>query len=90
MLHELPYGDPLPPAYLKELGPIGVPIFDVEPLDVFNNLALAPAHCFRTPLCPYVNPSSPLTFFRVLLHQLARDAAILHITSHTVQGTTTN
>ena len=48
MLHELPYGDPLPPAYLKELGPIGVPIFDVEPLDVFNNLALLTAfehHC---------------------------------------------
>ena len=45
MLHDLLCGDPLLPAALEELGPIGAVILEVDPLGVHDNLTLALAHC---------------------------------------------
>ena len=45
MLHDLLCGDPLLPADLEELGPIGTVILEVDPLGVPDKLTLALAHC---------------------------------------------
>ena len=44
-LHYLLCGDPLIPADLEELGPIGAAIFEVDPLGVPDNLTLALTNC---------------------------------------------
>jgi hypothetical protein len=46
MLHDLLCGDPLLPADLEELGPLGAGVnLVLDPLGVPDNLTLALAHC---------------------------------------------
>ena len=87
MLHDLFCGDPLLRAYLEGLGHIGAGILDVDPLGVPDNLTLVLTHCCQ-PLSGWLGinllagTTLPPTFFHVLLPQLARDAAVHHVTGH--------